>query len=144
MVQIKYIQAEETYGIRKIILRKNIDLPFQFHGDFDKDTFHLGLFENNVLASVASFVKSSHEDFEEPQFQLRGMATLEDYQGKGHGKSLILEAEKILKEKNISILWCNARIAALHFYYKQGFQSVGKQFDIPQIGGHYVMFKKLG
>jgi ribosomal protein S18 acetylase RimI-like enzyme len=143
MVQIKYIIPEETYQIRKKILRKNMNLPVEFHGDFDKETFHLGLFEDNKLVSIASFVKAIKENFKGSQFQLRGMATLAEYQGNGFGKLLILEAEKILKEKNILILWCNARVSAVHFYYKQGFQSIGQEFDIPQIGGHYVMFKKL-
>lgn len=143
MVQIKYIIPEETYQIRKKILRKNMNLPAEFHGDFDKETFHLGLFEDNKLVSIASFVKAINENFKGSQFQLRGMATLAEYQGNGFGKLLILEAEKILKEKNIPILWCNARVSAVHFYYKQGFQSIGQEFDIPQIGGHYVMFKKL-
>jgi len=143
MVQIKYIIPEETYPIRKKILRKNIDLPSEFHGDFDKETFHLGLFEDDKLVSIASFVKSIHENFKGTQFQLRGMATLEEFQGNGYGKYVVLEAEKILREKNISILWCNARVSAVHFYYKQGFKSIGQEFDIPQIGGHFVMFKKL-
>ncbi len=143
MVQIKYITPEETLEIRKKILRKNMDLSSQFHGDMDKDTFHLGLFEDSKLVSIASFVKTANANFKGAQYQLRGMATLEDFQGNGHGKSLVLEAEKILKEKRIAIVWCNARVSAAHFYYKQGFKSIGQEFDIPQIGGHYVMFKKI-
>jgi len=120
-----------------------MDLPTQFHGDMEKDSFHLGLFEDSKLVSIASFVKADNENFKGAQYQLRGMATLEDFQGNGHGKSLVLEAEKILKEKKIAVLWCNARVSAAHFYYKQGFKSIGQEFDIPQIGGHYVMFKKM-
>jgi ribosomal protein S18 acetylase RimI-like enzyme len=143
MVQIKYIIPEETYEIRKKILRKNMDLPAQFHGDFEKESFHLGLFEDNKLVSISSFVRANNDNFEGIQYQLRGMATLEEFQGNGYGKALVLEAEKILKEKKIAILWCNARVSAAHFYYKQGFKSIGQEFDIPQIGGHYVMFKNL-
>ena len=35
----KNITSEETYKIRLEILRKEIDLPVQFSGDFDIDTF---------------------------------------------------------------------------------------------------------
>lgn len=143
MEQIKYIIPEETYEIRKKILRKNMDLPAQFHGDFAKESFHLGLFEEGKLTSIASLVRSDNQNLEGLQYQLRGMATLEEFQGKGYGKSLVLEAEKILKERKIAFIWCNARVSAVHFYYKQGFKSIGQEFDIPQIGGHYVMFKKL-
>lgn len=140
---IKEITAEETYGIRKDELRKNMDLPSQFRGDLDADTFHLGLFINNEIVSIVSFIRSDYKEFTEKQFQLRGMATKENYQGKGFGKMLIIKAEELLKKKEVIIIWCNARIVALDFYKKQGFKIIGKEFDIPQIGGHFVMYKKL-
>ncbi len=140
---IKEITVEETYGIRKDELRKNMDLPSQFRGDLDADTFHLGLFINNEIVSIVSFMRSDYKEFTEKQFQLRGMATKENYQGKGFGKMLITKAEELLKEKEVIIIWCNARIVALDFYKKQGFKIIGKEFDIPQIGGHFVMYKEL-
>ena len=142
-MKIKEITAEQTYELRKIELRKNMSLSSQFRGDLDADTFHLGLFINNELVSIVSFMRSDYKEFTEKQFQLRGMATKENYQGKGFGKMLITKSEELLKEKEVIIVWCNARIVALDFYKKQGFKIIGKEFDIPQIGGHFVMYKKL-
>lgn len=142
-MKIKEITAEQTYELRKIELRKNMSLSSQFSGDLDADTFHLGLFINNELVSIVSFMRSDYKEFTEKQFQLRGMATKENYQGKGFGKMLITKSEELLKEKEVIIVWCNARIVALDFYKKQGFKIIGKEFDIPQIGGHFVMYKKL-
>jgi len=142
-MKIKEITAEQTYELRKIELRKNMSLSSQFSGDLDADTFHLGLFINNELVSIVSFMRSDYKEFTEKQFQLRGMATKENYQGKGFGKMLITKSEELLKEKEVIIVWCNARIVALDFYKKQGFIIIGKEFDIPQIGGHFVMYKKL-
>ena len=88
-------------------------------------------------------MRSDYKEFTEKQFQLRGMATKENYQGKGFGKMLMTKSEELLKEKEVIIVWCNARIVALDFYKKQGFIIIGKEFDIPQIGGHFVMYKKL-
>jgi len=45
MIQIKKIEAEEIFPVRKEVLRKNIPLPFEFKGDFDEDTFHLGVYK---------------------------------------------------------------------------------------------------
>jgi len=143
MVVIKLIETKDTYEIRKKELRKNMDLSSQFTGDFDEDTFHLGLFQNEKLISIVSFMKMNNEMLTGEQYQLRGMATLVDFQGKGYGKMLVSKAEKILKKKNINLVWCNARVIALNFYKKQRFQVIGEEFDIPQIGGHYVMFKEI-
>jgi predicted GNAT family N-acyltransferase len=143
MIQIKEISAEETFPIRLEVLRKNIPLPFEFNGDFDSDTIHLGAFKNDKLIAVSSYMKANYKDFEGNQYQLRGMATLTEYQGFGAGKLMLQKAIQILKEKNSNLLWCNARIAAVEFYKKQGFQTFGEKFDISYVGNHYVMFKKL-
>ncbi len=143
MIEIKRIKAEETYDIRKEVLRKNIDLPHTFVGDMDKDTFHLGLFIDQKIVGVVSFMKSTNKVIKGEQYQLRGMATLNDFQGKGYGKELTLHGIDILKKKQIDDLWCNARVSALDFYKKMGFQIIGKEFEVPKIGGHFVMFLKL-
>jgi predicted GNAT family N-acyltransferase len=143
MIQIKEISAEETFPIRLEVLRKNIPLPFEFNGDFDSDTIHLGAFKNDKLIAVSSYMKANYKDFEGNQYQLRGMATLTEYQGFGAGKLMLQKAIQILKEKNSNLLWCNARIVAVEFYKKQGFQTFGEKFDISYVGNHYVMFKKL-
>ena len=143
MVKIRIISLEETYQIRKEVLRKNIDLPYTFNGDLEKETIHLGLYLNNNLTGVVSFMKSTHKDLKGEQYQLRGMAILHELQGKGYGKILILNGIEKLKKKQIEIVWCNARVSALHFYQKNGFQTIGDEFDIPKIGGHFVMYKNI-
>ncbi len=57
MENIRFIKVEETYSLRKEILRKNIDLPFKLDGDSDKDTFHLGFFVDDNLICIASFIE---------------------------------------------------------------------------------------
>ena len=137
------IPAEETYQIRLDVLRKGIDLPAQFSGDFDEDTFHLGVFENNVLVGVSSFMKTENKHFKSQQFQLRGMAMLEKFRGKGLGKLMIGKALSVLRDREIDVLWCNAREAALQFYVKQGFLIQGSMFEINKIGNHYMLFKNI-
>jgi len=143
MISVKEINTKDTYQIRREVLRKNMNLPFEFTGDFDQETFHLGLFFNDELASIVSFMKSNNKVFKEEQYQLRGMATKEKFQGRGFGKILIKKSEELLINKNIKIVWCNARVIALNFYKKIGFKVIGEPFDITQIGEHFVMFKRL-
>ncbi|MFO7672557.1 MAG: GNAT family N-acetyltransferase [Lutibacter sp.] len=143
MIQIKEISAKETFPIRLEVLRKNIPLPYEFNGDFDSETIHLGAFKNDKLIAVSSYMKSDNKNFKGNQYQLRGMATLVEYQGFGAGKLMLQKAVEILKEINCNLLWCNARIAAVDFYVKQGFQTFGEKFDIAHVGEHYMMFKKI-
>ena len=143
MISIKILKPEDTYPIRLEVLRKNIPKPFKFDGDFEKDTIHLGAFKNDTLIAVSSYMKVSNPNFKGSQFQLRGMATLEKFQGIGAGKVMMNEAFTLLKNKNIDCVWCNAREIAVPFYKKLGFEIFGNKFDIEYIGAHYVMYKYL-
>ena len=143
MIEIKMISADKTYTIRKDILRKGMDLPVQFSGDYDAGSFHLGIYENNVLKGICSFMKTNNELFDVEQYQLRGMATLTEVRGRGFGKLLLEKSFEILREKKVKILWCNAREVALTFYIKLNFVQVGEPFDILQVGKHYRLFKKI-
>ena len=55
----------------------------------------------------------------------------------------MLRAFEEIKKKKGTLLWCNARIIAVEFYKKIGFQIKGEEFDIPDIGKHYFMYKKI-
>lgn len=143
MMEVKKISAQETYPIRLEVLRKNVPLPYEFNGDFDKDTFHLGVFKNGVLIAVSSYMKSENSNFNGIQFQLRGMATLVEFQGIGAGKLMMEKAFEIIKEMDCTCMWCNARVIAVPFYQKLGLQTFGEKFEIKFVGDHYVMFKYL-
>ncbi|WP_111708688.1 GNAT family N-acetyltransferase [Lutibacter citreus] len=143
MIRIVKIETKDTYAIRKEVLRKNIPLPFMFNGDDAIDTFHLGAFKKDKLIAVSSYMKVENKNFKGNQYQLRGMATLENFQGLGAGKLMLIEAFKILKELNIECFWCNARLIAVKFYEKQGLSTFGEKFDVKLIGEHYVMYKYL-
>ena len=56
---------------------------------------------------------------------------------------LLEEAEKRLKAKGVEFIWCNARVVALDFYLKMGYEIYGSVFELPEIGPHYRMYKRL-
>lgn len=143
MIVITEIKAEDTYPIRKAILREGMTLSHEMIGDHEAETLHLGLFESDELVCIGSFMKASKEIFKGSQFQLRGMASAKTAQGKGYGKLLLQEAELRLEQRGIDVVWCNARIVALDFYKKMGYQLTGSVFDVDQVGPHYMMFKEL-
>ena len=144
MIEIRAIEAKETYPIRKDELRKNVSLSHKMVGDEEPGTLHLGIFVEGELGGIVSLMKASIPDFkDEPQYQIRGMATASRHQGKGFGKKLLEEAEKRLKAKGVEFIWCNARVVALDFYLKMGYEIYGSVFELPEIGPHYRMYKRL-
>lgn len=145
MIKIKNISAQETYNIRLIVLRNNIDLPHKFKEDEHESTFHLGSFYNNKLVGIASFIQNKTEaiEGEGEQYQLRGMATLPEVRGMGAGRLLLEEAKNILKIKNIDVLWCNARKEAVGFYNSLDFVITGEEFEVLKVGPHFKMYTRV-
>jgi GNAT superfamily N-acetyltransferase len=96
------------------------------------------------LVGVISIFETSNPLFNDvKQFQIRGMAVLETHQKKGYGATLVNEAVAYLKtHENNYTLWFNARIIAIGFYEKLGFEKIGDAFEIDTIGVHYMMYKK--
>lgn len=143
---LRKIAAEETYQIRSEVLRPGKPVSeCHFEGDFDENTFHLGIFQDQRLMGVASFMKNKFHEFQDPiQFQLRGMAVLPEGRGKNYGKKLLLEGENILKNEYKSVLlWFNAREVAEKFYQKYNYKTYGDYFMIPNVCLHIVMFKTI-
>lgn len=142
---IKKISALETIPVRHPVLRPGKPIETcHFDGDQLKSTFHLGIYNESQLLGVVSYFKSvSPLISNTSQYQLRGMAVLEAYQGKGLGNKLVIEGFKYLKEKNVEILWCNAREEAVNFYKKHQFKIISDAFVIPDVGPHYVMSMRL-
>jgi GNAT superfamily N-acetyltransferase len=76
-------------------------------------------------------------------YQLRGMATLEKYRGKGIGNQLVNSAIVYLRRQQANYLWCNARVKAVPFYQNIGFEVISGQFVIPVTGTHHVLYLKV-
>lgn len=142
---IKKISAKETYIVRHPVLRQGKSIESCVFDDDNLDTtFHLGIFNKDKLVGVSSFLMSKHPLLTEKlQYQLRGMAVLNEYQNLGLGKLILNHGENLLKKQNIQIVWCNAREKAMNFYKQNDYKIMGLPFDIKDIGKHFVMCKTL-
>lgn len=115
-----------------------------FEDDERDQTFHLGAFVEGKLVSVASFYYHKNDKFEtENQYQLRGMATLEDFQKKGFSRELLKVAFPIIEQNFCDLVWCNARVAARPFYENVGFEATGEVYEIEGVGPHILMSKQI-
>lgn len=144
MTFIIKIDSNATYSVRQDVLRKGKPIETcYFNGDDDATTTHFGLFlEENVIGVVSVYKVNNPIFTENNQFQIRGMAVLPEFQGKGFGEQLLKEAEKYCLKEQADLIWFNARDKAISFYKKSGYEIIGKSFDIPHVGIHFVMHKK--
>jgi GNAT superfamily N-acetyltransferase len=142
---IKFIAVEDTLPIRNNILREGkltLD-QCRFPSDQLTGTFHLGYYEGEELISIASFHPQNYTGFKGIGYQLRGMATIENYRGKGFGNQLLNFGIVYLRGQKVNYLWCNARKIALYFYLNIGFEIISPEFEVPGIGPHYVLYVKI-
>ncbi|HVW15765.1 MAG TPA: GNAT family N-acetyltransferase [Mucilaginibacter sp.] len=142
---IRFIPVEDTLAIRNIVLREGKLTPDQcrWPGDEKEDAFHLGYFEDDQLVCIATFHLQPYKDFAGTSYQLRGMATIEGYRGKGIGNKLLNFAIVYLRGQKANYVWCNAREKALKFYTGMGFEVISGEFDVPNIGPHRVLYLKI-
>jgi len=141
---VRIITAEETWPVRHPVLRKGRPLEDVYmEADEKESTFHLGIFFKEIIVGVASFMEDDHPSFKGTQSRLRGMAVLPEFRKRGLAAAMLIRAEELLRERDRSILWFNARLVALNFYKEMGYETVGTEFDIPLVGPHFVMKKEL-
>jgi GNAT superfamily N-acetyltransferase len=145
-ISVARISAADTVSIRWDILRPGFPRETAvFVGDDSPTAQHFGGFIDSRLVGVASLYQLPCPDRPEVRrtWQLRGMATLPEVRGIGVGKALVAACEKAVRDAGDSLLWCNARITALDFYARLGWQVSSDEFDIPTVGPHRRMLREL-
>lgn len=145
MHSIQKITSTETYPVRHIVLRAGKPIEScQFDGDELVSTDHFGYYLNNQIIGVISLFEIDNSHFiAQKSFQIRGMAVLPTFQKQGVGEALVKEAEKFCTTQKADLIWFNARSTAVGFYQKMGYEIVGSEFEIKEVGPHFLMFKKL-
>jgi predicted GNAT family N-acyltransferase len=146
MKKIKEITALDTFSVRHPVLRNEKSIETcHFDGDDLPSTKHFGLFVDEKLTAVVSVFKNKNVIFNiDNQFQIRGMAVLNEFQKKGFGQDLVAHCELFVKSQNGELIWFNARENATDFYKKLDYEIVGNVFEIANVGHHYIMKKRIG
>lgn len=142
MTKVGTIPSSFTYELRhKVLWPHKTFEQCSLEIDELETTFHASVEYEGKIVAVGTFLKQKNDNFpHENQYRLRAMASSSDVRGKGFGKLVIDFAKDKLKEMNIDLLWCDARLVAVDFYKKQGFNIKGEQYEIPIIGPHYLMY----
>jgi len=108
------------------------------YGEVDRidSTTHIVLTMHDQEIACATIMKVEREGGF--GYRIRGMAVDEAYRGLGFGRRLMEACQGLAQELETG-LWCNARKHAIPSYVACGFAQVGEEFDIPNIGPHYVL-----
>jgi len=146
MTEVRSIAAEETWPLRLAVLRPGRPIESaKFPGDDAPSTRHFGAFRDGQLLGIASLYLAEMPGRKGWRaFQLRGMATAPEARGKGLGSALVHACIAFTREYGAQLLWCNARTGAVGFYQKLGFEILGSEFEIPDVGPHFRMVLLAG
>jgi len=142
-VEVRTITAAETWPLRLAVLRPGHPLPAaQFPGDDLPSTRHFGAFRSSDLVGIVSlFLVEMPEQPGVGALQLRGMATVPEVRGAGFGRALVAASVVFARQNGVKLIWCNARTSAEEFYRKLGWEILGEEFDIPDVGPHFRMWR---
>lgn len=105
--------------------------------DFPDKDIYLSAFDGDLLIGTAIITP-----LDDTTVQMRQMAVHEDYQGKGIGRQIVGEFEKLVLELGYSQVVLHGRESALPFYEKLGYKITSDVFyeiEIP----HFEMKKEL-
>ena len=140
-VEIRAVAPGDVLAIRRRVLRphQRVD-EVAFDGDRDARALHVGAFAGGGLVGVATVAPEPHPDGRHPgAWRIRGMAVDDDRRGRGIGGRLLERCLEHARANGADLVWCNARIRAVPFYERHGFEREGAAFDVPRIGPHVRM-----
>ena len=147
---VRPVTAAETRPLRAAVLRPGTPPErLVYPGDDHPEALHAGAFEGGRLVGIATiYPEPPPEAYRDAlpaggAFRLRGMATLPEVRGAGHGRRLLEACFAHVRAHDARVLWCNARVVALDFYRRMGLETIGPEFEIAGIGPHYVMWRAV-
>jgi GNAT superfamily N-acetyltransferase len=138
-IQVREVPLAETRALRQAVLRPHQAIE-AMAADEPVGAFAVGAFDGETLIAVGLV----GEDGEPGAWRVRGMATAPDARGKGAGTAVLDALVAHAIANGASRVWCNARTPALSLYERAGLRAVSEEFEIPEIGPHFLMERKIG
>jgi GNAT superfamily N-acetyltransferase len=146
MITVERISPEATYSLRHLVLWPHLAAPEDCTIDIDRrdDALHFGVRVGNEIVAIGSFFEMVSPKIEAHYpYRLRAMAVHPAFRGQDLGQQLIQSACKELQALGVDLLWCDARLRAVPFYSRLGFDALPEIYDVPRIGPHQFMWKTI-
>ena len=141
-IEVREARLEEIFDLRHRVLRPGFSVAdAQYEEDQLATTRHVGAFANGRAVGCATLLLNEWDG--EPAWQLRGMGIEKTHRGSGVGSRVLEVVERVAVSDGPSLLWCNARVLAVRFYERVGWRVMSGEFDVPTVGPHVKMMKRL-
>jgi GNAT superfamily N-acetyltransferase len=121
MIHIEQIRPELTWRLRQRILYPEQKL-YEMEMEEDNKGLHFAAFKDNAIVSVVSLFAKGDD------YQFRKFAVDDSLQNLGIGRQMLDHITQFAKTNGAKRLWCNARVSAIGFYLKAGFEHTGQLF----------------
>ena len=152
------VAAETVRPLRAAVLRPGLPADLSVYpGDDDPDTSHVAIRDgpDGPVVAVGSLLAQDPPEWlsrgprvpvaeaGERWWRIRGMATVEGRRGQGLGRQVLDSLLEAAARGGGGVVWCNARVPALDFYLRAGFEPVSAVFEEPLIGPHRTMLRRV-
>jgi ribosomal protein S18 acetylase RimI-like enzyme len=131
------VSPEQTRILRHAVLRPHQELA-ALAGSEPPGAVAVGAFEEGELVAVGLI----GPDGEPGAWRVRGMATAPHARRRGAGSAVLSVLVAHAEGAGALRIWCNARTPALSLYERAGFRAISEEFEIPDIGPHFVMERR--
>ena len=154
-VDVEQIPAAASYPLRHAVLRPHLTAEqLVFDGDDLPGTATFGAIDRasgevvgvgTMLREAAPFNPAeagiASREAEPAPWRLRYMATREDARGQGVGALVLQAGLAYVSAEGGDFVWCNARVPAVGFYERAGFEGWGEEWVEGSVGPHVVMWR---
>ncbi|MBI5355624.1 MAG: GNAT family N-acetyltransferase [Candidatus Aenigmarchaeota archaeon] len=112
------------YELRWRVLRMPLGMPRGSERDeLENSSAHVMAVDNGLVVGVGRVHLNSKNEA-----QIRYMAVDSEKRGKGTGKRILNELERVAARLGAENIILNARVDAIDFYKRYGYQTVGERF----------------
>ena len=137
-LDVRPVDPAQTRPLRQRVLRPHESLE-ELASHEPPGVHAVGAFDGDELVAVG-FVCP---DGDPGDWRVRGMATAPESRGRGAGGAILEQLVEHARSQGATRVWCNARTPALSLYARAGFQPESEEFEIPGIGPHFVMARRV-
>lgn len=121
MIDFKVIDtlSEDEKFIRETVFIEEQKFKIEFD-DTDDIATHIVMYLDNNPVGCCRLYKQENE------YHIGRIAVLKPYRGKGYGEKILLNAERVAKEKGADSISLSAQVRASGFYEKLGYKKHGE------------------
>jgi len=140
-IEIRPVPVEQTRPLRLAILRPHETLDEIARSEPDR-AYAVGAYEDDRMIAVGLIGPDRRRS--DGAWRVRGMAVTAPFRGRGVGTAILAALVEHARAMGARSVWCNARTPARSLYERAGFRAVSDEFELPEIGPHFVMELVLG